>query len=103
MGSFQDGMKNQGEFRKYLPDLTSDRFLTLKSHDAHQHIASFNERRNPPRAHALFQYWKQLWQEPLKGVTNDGAHIVANVLSQSRTNLPLLYRKRHTGLIQASR
>ncbi|KAI0483335.1 hypothetical protein GGR56DRAFT_238636 [Xylariaceae sp. FL0804] len=61
-----------GEFRRYLPDLSTPRFTTLAQNDAHGHALELTEKQAPPWLHGLYQHWRKLLQEPFKGVTNDG-------------------------------
>ena len=61
-----------GEYRKYLPDLTSPRFTQMKQVDAHAYSADFKTNHGPPWLHALYTHWLSLHAEPYKGVTNDG-------------------------------
>lgn len=61
-----------GQFRKYLPDLDSPRFQTLKTSSAQDHVDRFHETSNPPWLHALYEYWRRLYAEPYRGVSNDG-------------------------------
>ncbi|KAK3362749.1 hypothetical protein B0T25DRAFT_525156 [Lasiosphaeria hispida] len=63
---------NAGEYRKHLPDLTSPRFTTMQKQDAHEYAKAFIEGGMPPWLHALYLHWRKLFQEPFKGVTNDG-------------------------------
>ncbi|KAF4332797.1 hypothetical protein FBEOM_13395 [Fusarium beomiforme] len=63
---------SQGEFRKYLPDLSTPRFVAMQQQDAHSYAADFKENKNPPWLHALYEHWKDLYKEPFKGVTSDG-------------------------------
>lgn len=61
-----------GEYRKYLPDLSIPRFTTMKQQDAHVYVRDFKENHGPPWLHALYTHWLKLLSEPYKGVTNDG-------------------------------
>ncbi|KAK3336028.1 hypothetical protein B0T19DRAFT_26143 [Cercophora scortea] len=62
----------EGEYRKHLPDLTSPRFTTMQKQDAHEYAAAFIQSGVPPWLHGLYLHWRKLFQEPFKGVTNDG-------------------------------
>lgn len=61
-----------GEYRQYLPDLSIPRFTTMQKQDAHEYANEFIQGGNPPWLHALYLHWRNLFQEPFKGVTNDG-------------------------------
>ncbi|KAK3372389.1 hypothetical protein B0H63DRAFT_484552 [Podospora didyma] len=61
-----------GEYRQYLPDLTSPRFTTMQKQDAHEYAKAFIEGGVPPWLHGLYLKWRQLFQEPFRGVTSDG-------------------------------
>ncbi|KAI0022975.1 hypothetical protein F4780DRAFT_777101 [Xylariomycetidae sp. FL0641] len=60
------------DFRQYLPDLSTPRFRTLAQNDAHGHARELTEKQQPPWLYGLYQHWQKLFQEPFKGVTNDG-------------------------------
>lgn len=62
----------KGEFRKYLPDLSTKRFTVMKTQDAHEYTKDFKELHNPPWLYGLYELWRKLLQEPFRGVTNDG-------------------------------
>ena len=64
---------NLSAFRAHLPDLSSPRFTTMQKQDAHEYAKAFREGGNPPWLHGLWQHWRRLYQEPFKGVTNDGS------------------------------
>ncbi|RYO86822.1 hypothetical protein DL764_008953 [Monosporascus ibericus] len=61
-----------GEFRQYLPDLSSPRFTTLAQCDAYSHARELTEHHRPPWLYGLYTHWQKLLQEPFKGITNDG-------------------------------
>ncbi|KAL3426792.1 hypothetical protein PVAG01_00301 [Phlyctema vagabunda] len=63
------------EFRKYLPDLDSPRFTTAKQLDATSYAKFFNDNQAPPWLYNLTQAWQKLFDEPFKGVTEDGSII----------------------------
>ncbi|KAF5566671.1 NAD(P)-binding protein [Fusarium phyllophilum] len=63
---------SRGEFRKYLPDLSTPRFVAMQKQDAHSYAADFEKNKNPPWLHALWEHWKDLHKEPFRGVTSDG-------------------------------
>jgi hypothetical protein len=64
---------NDKAFRQFLPDLTQSRFTTLQKQDAREYAAEFKDNAQPPWLHALWQHWRQLFEEPFRGITNDGA------------------------------
>lgn len=66
-----DGV-DAAEFRRFLPDLSAPRFVSMQKQDAHEYARAFKENGNPPWLHALYLHWKGLFQEPFKGITNDG-------------------------------
>ena len=61
-----------GEFRQYLPDLSIPRFTEMQKQDAHEYAKALIEGGTPPWLHGLYLHWRKLFQEPFKGVTNDG-------------------------------
>ena len=61
-----------GAYRQHLPDLTIPRFTEMQKQDAHEYAAAFKESGAPPWLHGLYLHWRNLFQEPFKGVTNDG-------------------------------
>ena len=67
-----DSNAQKGEFRKYLPDLTTKRFTVMRGNDAYGHAGDFKELHNPPWLYGLYELWMKLLEEPFKGVTNDG-------------------------------
>ncbi|KAL4874451.1 hypothetical protein BJY04DRAFT_225940 [Aspergillus karnatakaensis] len=75
-------------YRKYLPDLDTPRFQAMRHQDAHQYADAFKSNRNPPWLHALYMHWKDLAQEPFKGVTTDG-NIRPNLFSLRDEQIPL--------------
>jgi hypothetical protein len=66
-----DGNQSNG-FRQHLPDLTTPRFVTMKQQNAREYARAFVEGGQPPWIHALYLRWKELFQEPFKGITTDG-------------------------------
>ncbi|KAI0173434.1 hypothetical protein GGR52DRAFT_387379 [Hypoxylon sp. FL1284] len=60
-------------FRQYLPDLNTPRFQTIATNDAHGHAKELLEHHRPPWLYGLYMHWRKLFQEPFKGITNDGA------------------------------
>jgi hypothetical protein len=65
--------KTVGEFRAYLPDLNHPRFTTMKAQNAHEYVTAFKTSQHPPWLFNLYQHWRELLQEPYKGVTTGGA------------------------------
>ncbi|KAI0898580.1 hypothetical protein F4806DRAFT_365771 [Annulohypoxylon nitens] len=61
-----------GEFRKYLPDLDTPRFHAIAKNDAYGHAKELLEHHRPPWLYGLYVHWRKLFDEPFKGVTNDG-------------------------------
>ncbi|OTB05914.1 hypothetical protein M426DRAFT_319299 [Hypoxylon sp. CI-4A] len=59
-------------FRKYLPDLDTPRFQAIAQNDAYGHAKELLEHHRPPWLYGLYVHWRKLFQEPYKGVTNDG-------------------------------
>jgi hypothetical protein len=68
------------EFRRYLPDLNIPRFTTAKDQDTYQYSETFQETQHPPWLFDLTQTWQSLYQEPFKGVTNDGKRLLSCIL-----------------------
>ncbi|KAL9090834.1 MAG: hypothetical protein Q9159_001775 [Coniocarpon cinnabarinum] len=64
--------KTTGEFRAYLPDLTTPRFVDLAKSSAHDHVQSFHQYSRPPWLKALYDHWQRQLEAPFKGVTTDG-------------------------------
>ncbi|KAI1491588.1 hypothetical protein F5X96DRAFT_693091 [Biscogniauxia mediterranea] len=67
-----DQESQHGEFRKYLPDLSTPRFTTLAQNDAYGHARELKEKQSPPWLYGLYMHWRKLFQEPYKGITTDG-------------------------------
>ncbi|KAI1125920.1 hypothetical protein F5Y10DRAFT_221602 [Nemania abortiva] len=61
-----------GDFRKYLPDLSTPRFTTIAQNDAYGHAKELKDKQAPPWLYGLYTHWRKLLQEPFKGITNDG-------------------------------
>lgn len=61
-----------GEYRQYLPDLSLPRFTIMQKQDAHEYAKEFIMGGNPPWLHGLYLHWRKLFQDPFKGITNDG-------------------------------
>ena len=64
-----------GEFRQYLPDLSTPRFATIAQNDARGHAKELKEKQAPPWLYGLYTHWRKLFQEPFKGITNDGVYL----------------------------
>lgn len=61
-----------GEYRQYLPDLSIPRFTTMKTQDAHEYAHAFKTKHIPPWLYALYEHWRDLYEEPFQGITTDG-------------------------------
>ncbi|KAI1428119.1 hypothetical protein F5Y12DRAFT_75143 [Xylaria sp. FL1777] len=61
-----------GAFRQYLPDLSTPRFTTIAQNDAYGHARELKDKHAPPWLHGLYVHWRKLFEEPFKGITNDG-------------------------------
>lgn len=68
----------QSDFRQYLPDLTTPRFTTLAQNDARGHAKELIEKQAPPWLYGLYTHWRELLQEPFKGITNDGMLLISH-------------------------
>lgn len=68
----EDAASGESEFRKYLPDITSPRFTTMRQQSATEYARAFIDGGNPPWLHALYRHWLELYKEPFKGITNNG-------------------------------
>ncbi|KAI9372459.1 hypothetical protein BJX61DRAFT_542691 [Aspergillus egyptiacus] len=75
-------------YRQYLPDLDTPRFQVMRTQDAHQYADAFKTGRNPPWLHALYMHWRDLFQEPFKGVTTDGT-VRPNLFSLQDEQVPI--------------
>jgi hypothetical protein len=69
--------KPSGEFRGCLPDLNHPRFTTMKAQDAHEYAKAFKTSQHPPWLYNLYRHWRELYQEPYRGVTNDGTYLLS--------------------------
>lgn len=67
--------KPSGQFRKCLPDLQQPRFTTMQKQNAHEYVNDFKARQHPPWLYNLYVHWRELFQEPFKGVTCDGEFV----------------------------
>ncbi|KAG5744893.1 hypothetical protein H9Q72_003495 [Fusarium xylarioides] len=63
---------SDGAFRQYLPDLNQPRFQNMKKQDSYEYAEIFKKEGQPPWLHGLYLHWRDLFQEPYKGITNDG-------------------------------
>lgn len=59
-------------FRQHLPDLASPRFTTSAKQSPYEYAEAFQASHVPPWLYNLTQAWKELLQEPYKGVSVDG-------------------------------
>ena len=59
-------------FRQHLPDLSIPRFTTAKQQNAYEYADAFKQNHVPPWLYNLTETWKELLEEPFKGVTSDG-------------------------------
>ncbi|QGA12692.1 hypothetical protein EYB26_000336 [Talaromyces marneffei] len=64
--------KSTGDYRQYLPDLGIPRFTTMKTQDAHEYAHAFKTKRIPPWLYALFEHWRDLYEEPYQGISTNG-------------------------------
>lgn len=89
--------KPSGQFRKWLPDLKHPRFTTMQNQNAHEYVDAFKKDQNPPWLYNLYVHWRELFQEPYKGITNDG-----ELHPQYSLSILMTYRRRKTGSIQTT-
>lgn len=75
MAKVEVSTKPSGEFRSCLPDLDHPRFKTMQQQDAHEYVEAFLSKQNPPWLYNLFRHWRDLFEEPYKGITNDGKEL----------------------------
>lgn len=59
-------------FRAHLPDLSTPRFTIAGKQDVYEYAKFFQDNHAPPWLFKLTEAWVNLYQEPFKGVTNDG-------------------------------
>ncbi|KAK3362110.1 hypothetical protein B0T24DRAFT_561884 [Lasiosphaeria ovina] len=76
------------EYRQYLPDLATPRFAAMQKQDAHEYAEEFINGGRPPWLHALYLHWRKLFQEPFKGVTNDG-HVRPGLFTLQDEGMPI--------------
>ncbi|KAK3496662.1 uncharacterized protein B0T23DRAFT_331679 [Neurospora hispaniola] len=76
------------EYRQYLPDLNIPRFTAMQKQDAHEYAKDFIKGGNPPWLHGLYLHWRKLFQDPFKGVTNDGT-VRPNLFTLQDEGMPI--------------
>ncbi|EGZ77595.1 hypothetical protein NEUTE2DRAFT_100682 [Neurospora tetrasperma FGSC 2509] len=76
------------EYRQYLPDLNIPRFTTMQQQDAHEYAKEFIKGGNPPWLHGLYLHWRKLFQDPFKGITNDGT-VRPNLFTLQDEGMPI--------------
>lgn len=59
-------------YHEFLPNLDQPRFQNMQKQDAHEYAAAFKQDGQPPWLHALYLHWRDLFNEPFRGVTTDG-------------------------------
>ncbi|KAL4919282.1 hypothetical protein BDW62DRAFT_216972 [Aspergillus aurantiobrunneus] len=72
----------------YLPDLSIPRFQVMRTQDAHEYAEAFKTGRIPPWLHALYMHWRDLLQEPFKGITTDG-NVRPNLFELQDEQIPI--------------
>ncbi|GAM88180.1 hypothetical protein ANO11243_062110 [Dothideomycetidae sp. 11243] len=87
MASNDDETKDS-HYRQYLPDLSQPRFTTMKSQNAYEYADAFKNTRHPPWLHALYTHWRELFNEPFKGVTSDG-HVRSGLFRLQDEGIPI--------------
>ncbi|KAL3473148.1 hypothetical protein BJX99DRAFT_234162 [Aspergillus californicus] len=75
-------------YRQYLPDLNLPRFQVMRTQNAHEYSDAFQSGRQPPWLHALYMHWRDLLQEPFKGVTTDGT-VIPNLFPIQDESIPI--------------
>lgn len=83
MAGAKDQAAHGGAYRQHLPDLSIPRFTEMQKQDAHEYAKTFIEGGNPPWLHGLYLHWRKLFQEPFRGVTNDGVYTLSQHLLRS--------------------
>lgn len=76
MASSAEQDTQHGNFRHYLPDLNTPRFQAIATNDAHGHAKELLEHQRPPWLYGLYVHWRKLFEEPFRGVTNDGTFLL---------------------------
>ncbi|KAL4911508.1 hypothetical protein BDW74DRAFT_164954 [Aspergillus multicolor] len=64
------------------------RFQVMRNQDAHEYAEAFKTGGNPPWLHGLYMHWKDLAQEPFKGVTTDG-NVRPNLFTLQDEQIPI--------------
>lgn len=44
----------------------------MRTQDAHEYVKAFKNSQHPPWLFNLYLHWRELFQEPYKGITTDG-------------------------------
>lgn len=65
-------VKAATEFREFLPDLESPRFVISGKQSPYEYSAAFRETQHPPWLFKLTEAWQKLMEEPYVGLTTDG-------------------------------
>jgi hypothetical protein len=84
--SIKPSTKPTGEFRGYMPNLSLPRFTTMQGQDAHEYVKAFKTKQHPPWLYNLYLHWRELYQEPYKGVTTDGMYQMLSKTHYIMTN-----------------
>ena len=66
---------DQGEYRQYLPNLSTARFTKMQQQDYRAYADEFKRDGNPLWLHGLYLHWRTLFKEPFRGITTDGVVI----------------------------
>ncbi|PSK42991.1 D-tyrosyl-tRNA(Tyr) deacylase [Elsinoe australis] len=78
-----------GAYRAHLPDLSIPRFTSMKAQNAHEYADEFlNKGHQPPWLYALYKHWRSLFEEPFRGVTNDG-HVRQGLFKLQDEGIPI--------------
>lgn len=72
MASTETLERSSAAFREHLPDLSIPRFTISKQQNAYEYADAFKQNHVPPWLYNLTETWKELLEEPYKGVTTDG-------------------------------
>ncbi|KAK0383017.1 hypothetical protein NLU13_8933 [Sarocladium strictum] len=75
-------------YHEFLPNLDQPRFQTMQKQDAHEYAAAFKQDGQPPWLHALYLHWRDLFNEPFRGVTTDG-HVKPNLYALQDEGMPI--------------
>jgi hypothetical protein len=59
-------------FRQHLHDLSNPRFTTAAKQDVYEYARFFRDNHAPPWLFDLTRAWAKLYDQPFKGVTNEG-------------------------------